>query len=272
MLFSAAALFVTGCVTDEQVKSIVRDGNYQLLLAAEPGLEMGGLPANPGKDANASVDVAAAKIEAFLSQHQDDRAMASALRLRQALLYLNHRSFALAEHAFSQVNPAALHSTRDRALYAARTELRWWTEYAQAKPATFFSTQKETAEEALVALARQSQSKELAASPDLRDYLLEMRAWIGLKLGLATADAEASRRTLQDAVDVYSASFSPAEQTLLVSPDFKDVQPFDLATRRVLRACTLLTTLAQATAGAPNAQLRFQQPAFQQFYDGLPRG
>lgn len=265
-----SALLLAGCVTDDQVKSIVRDGNYQLLLAADPALETGGLATNPEKENGASVDVAAAKLEAFLAQHQDDPAMASALRLRQALLYLNHRSFALAENAFGQVNPATLHSTRDRALYAARNELRWWTEYAQSKPAAFASNQKPAAEKAMLALLHQSQSQELAASPDLRNYFLEMRAWIGLKLGLATADADTSRQTLQDAIDVYAANFTPAELSLLGSTDLKDVQPFDLSTRRVLRARSLLTTLAQATAGAPNARLTFSQPAFQRYYDALP--
>jgi len=104
----------------------------------------------------------------------------------------------------------------------------------------------------------------------LADFLLEMRAWIGLKLGLATADPAASRSVLQNAINPWAATFSPAELSLLVSSSFKDVKPFDLSTRRVLRARALLTTLAQQTAAAPNAALTFSRPAFQQYYDSLP--
>lgn len=265
-LLAAVAVFAAGCVTTDQVKTIVRDANYQMLAASTPGGALGGLSADGQTDASAND--AAAQMNAFLAANQDDPVMAAALRLRQTLLYLSQHAFALADATHQQIDAASLTSPRDQAIYAAYPDLRWWNEYALAKPAAFYSSQKDVATQHMASLARQAAG--LGALPDLRDYFLEMRAWIGLKLGLASPDVTFSVNTLQDAVNGWTAGFTAPELELLNADTFKSVKPFDLSTRRVIRARTLLTTLASQTAGAPNANLTFAQPAVSQFYEKLP--
>jgi len=264
-LVAACAVFFAGCATDDQVRTIVRDSNYQMLLATAPGAELGAVSAD-GKT-NASAADTSAQINAFLEANKSDPVMAAALRFRQTLLYLNEHAFALADAAFKQVDATSLRSPRDKAIYAAYPDLRWWSEYALAAPATFYSGEKAAAIQHLSSLAQQAGG--LAALPDLRDYFLEMRAWIGLKLGLASFDLNFSVNTLEDAVNVWTATFTPAELDELVSADFKSAKPFDLSTRRVIRARVLLTTLASQTAGAPNAKLTFSQDAVNKFYASL---
>lgn len=263
---AALAVLLAGCITTGEVESIVRKANYEMLAASAPGGALAGLSAD-GKPADSAPD-AAAQLTAFLAAHPDDPVMVAALRLRQTLLYLNQRAFALADATQKQIAAGSLTSPRDQALYAAYADLRWWNEYALASPAVFFSTQKDAAVRHMASL--QQQAAGLAALPDLRDYLLETRAWIGLKLGLATPTLPPSVSTLQDAVDGWTTTFSDAELALLNAADFKSVKPFDLSTRRVIRARVLLTTLASETAGAPNARLTFARPAVNEFYGKLP--
>ena len=265
-LLAALVVFAGGCVTTDEVKDIVRDANYQMLAASAPGSDLAGLSPD-GKSDAAGAD-AATKVNAFLAAHPDDPAMTAALRLRQTMLYLGQQAFALADATHQQIAATSLLAPRDKALYAAYADLRWWNEYALATPAVFFSSQKDAAARHMAALAQQAAG--LASLPDLRDYLLEMRAWIGLKLGLASPNLEFSVQTLQDAVDGWTAGFTAPELQLLVAANFKSVKPFDLSTRRVIRARVLLTTLAAQTAGAPNAKLTFKQGAVNQFYATLP--
>lgn len=269
-LVASCALLLNGCISSTEVKSIVTQSNYEMLLTTDPALGVAGLQTNLEHDKNQQVDEAAVRIETFLAQHQDDPAMVSALRLRQALLYLNHGQFSLAQNAFDQVKAADLHSARDKALFAAQPHLLWWNQTAAMNPASFFASERGNAEKAMSALLAQAKAKDLTP-PDLRAYLLEMRAWIGLKLGLAILDPTASREALQNAVNPLAESFTPAELALLDPAKFKDAKPFDLSTRRALRTRTLLETLARLTANAPNAALIFSAPAFQQFYDTAPR-
>ncbi len=269
-LVASCALLLNGCISSTEVKSIVTHSNYEMLLAADPALGVAGLQTDPAAGGNQKVDEAAARIETFLAQHQDDPAMVSALRLRQALLYLNHGQFSLAQNAFAEVKATDLHSARDKALFAVQPHLLWWNQTAAMNPAGFFASEKAKAEKAMSALLAETKAKDLPP-PDLRDYLLEMRAWIGLKLGLAIADPAASRETLQNAVNPIAESFTPAELTLLTTTTFKDAKPFDLSTRRVLRTRSLLSTLARLTANAPNATRIFNSPAFQRYYDTAPR-
>jgi hypothetical protein len=271
LTLALGALGFAGCVTDQQVKAIVRDSNYQMLLAAAPGVETG-LATNP-QDASAAAgnDDAAARINAFLEANKDDPALASALRLRQTLLYLNQRALALADATVADVKAPALHSVRDQALLAAYPDLRWWAEYSLAGEFAFYPAQKDAALAHIAALEQQAAAKPLAGAPDLRDYFLEMRAWIGLKLGLASTDAAFSIATLQNAVNAWLGTFSAAELALLNSADFKSTKPFDLSTRRVIRARALLTTLSARTTGAPNHALVFAQAAANTYYAGVGR-
>lgn len=268
-MLASCALLLNGCITSQEVSTIVRDSNYQMLLASSPGLETG-LATNPEEGPNAAMDDAAMRINVFLEAHRDDPVMASTLRLRQTLLYLNQRALALADSAIQQVDQKKLPGPRDQALVAAYPDLRWWAEFAHTAEITFSTTQKAAALEHIAAL--EQHAAKLAASPDLRDYFLEMRAWIGLKLGLATFNNPTFKRdTIQNAITPWAETFTPAELTLLGATDFKNVKAFDLSTRRVLRARALLTKLAQQNSGPTRIPLTFSRPAFQEYYDALPR-
>src|SRR5687768_12911206 len=87
-LIAALAVFAAGCVTTDQIKTIVRDSNYQMLAASAPAL--GGLSADGTTDDSATN--AAAQMNAFLAANQDDPVMTAALRLRQTLLYLSQQA------------------------------------------------------------------------------------------------------------------------------------------------------------------------------------
>lgn len=276
-LFASCALFLNGCISSKEVKDIVRDSNYQMLLASAPGFETK-LATNPQEGNPAGSDEAAARINAFLEAHQDDPTMANALRVRQTLLYLNQRAFALADSAFKQIDAKTPLSPRDQALVAAYPDLRWWAEYAHTAELTFSITHKEKALEHINSL--EQQATRLVAAPDLRDYFLEMRAWIGLKLGLATVNnPDFTKDIIQSAINLWAATFSTDELTLLNSTNFKNVKPLDLSTRRVLRARVLLMKLAASMHSAreaslaastpPPPDLAFSPPAFQKFYDSL---
>ena len=54
--------------------------------------------------------------------------------------------------------------------------------------------------------------------------------------------------------------------SLVNATEFKNVPPYDCSTRRVLRARTLLETLAKAARDQPDRQLTLAQPAFQLYY------
>ncbi len=270
-LFAAVAfvaVLLAGCVTDDQVRSIVRDSNYQMMLASDPGLATT-LSAQDGTS-TANPD-AAARINAFLAAHPDDPAMKSALLLRETLLYLAQGNIDLAKATKKNLVVGDLHSLRDQQLAAAYDDLEWWSTYARTGEFEFATTQKDAARQHITALETRANNKDLAALPDLSDYFMEMRAWIGLKLGLATFNDPALKQaTVEQAVDAWTTTFSDQELALLNATSFADVQPFDLATRRVLRARTLLTTLAQRTTQDPNATFHFAKDAVNQFYTALP--
>lgn len=265
-LLAVGALFLAGCVTTGEVERIVHDSNYQVLVASTPDAALGGVPAD-GKVNAAALD-ASARVNAFLETHKSDPVLAGALRFRQALLHLGRHEFALADAAIAQVTAGSLRSPRDQAIFAAYADLRWWSEHAESSQATFFANQREASAQHLQSLRRHADG--LAALPDLRDYFLELRAWIGLKLGLASRDLAFSARTLQDAVDVWTATFSPAELQLSPSSDPRGPKPFDLSTRRVLRVRALLEKLAAETTGLSELRLTFAQPAVNKFYATLP--
>jgi hypothetical protein len=266
---AACALFLAGCVTDDQVKSIVRDSNYQMLLASSPGLETTLAP-DPEKVGSTADNDAAARTNAFLAAHPDDPAMVNALRLRQTLLYLAQRSFALADVTRKQITLDALHSTRDKALAGALDDLSWWAKFSLTGEFEFSSNHAEAAAQHIASLQAKAAGKDLAASPDLRDYFMEMSAWIGIKLGLATPrNAPLKKERVQKAVDAWTSTFSTQELELIASGDFKEVKPTDLSTRRVIRARSMLTTLAERTRGAPNTDFVFGQQGVNKFYAQL---
>jgi hypothetical protein len=275
VILAACAFLLTGCITDQQVRSIVNESNYEMLVATTPGLGTG-LATDPSRGGGTDVD-SAARISAFLAANSDDPVLSGTLRLRQILIYLNQRAFALADSAFAELDASALHTSRDQTLAAAYPDLRWWAEHSHAAEIAFSSTQTQAALTHMASLERHAADPKLAGAPDLRDYLLEMRAWIGLKLGLATPNNPTfTVDTIQKSVNAWTDTFSAAELAQLDS-DFSSTNPFDLSTRRVIRARNLLSALASARrvpAGVslpPPPPLTFSQPAVNDHFATLSR-
>lgn len=221
-----------------------------------------------GKPDPAAPD-AIAKIDAFLAANDKDPTLTATLRLNQTLLYLNEGAYSLADAAKGKITEkGSLQSPRDVVIYNIYPVLRWWHEQANAGGATFSSLEREHAVGHMDTLLKQVDDKTL---PDLRDYLLEMRAWIGLKLGLATISVPDSVRIFEGAIDPWADKFSPSEISTLTDPNFKLLKPFDPSTRRILRARILLQTLAGMTSSQQNAELKFNNPKLTDYYQALPK-
>jgi len=266
-----AAFALGGCVTTDQVRDIVRSSNYEMLVAADPALATT-VPAdaNQGQKPTPS---AAERLTTFLQAHPDDPVLGPALHLRQALLYLNERQFDLAEASFAQIKGAKFTTARDEALAANFPVIRWWSQWSLAGPGAF-RAERANALTQMQALAAAAASDGLKQAPDVADYFLEMRAWIGLKAGFAVVlpgDAEFQVTTLQDAINGWTATFAPAQLALLSQPKFDAAQAFTLSTRRVLRLRTLLDTLATvAKSGStlvPAPALHFASADAQHYYE-----
>lgn len=264
------ALTLTGCVTTDQVRDIVRSSNYEMLISADPALATT-VPA----DANVGpkpAPGAAERLTTFLQQNPDDPVLGPALHLRQALLYLNQRQSALAQASFNQIKGAKFASARDETLAAAFPTIKWWTEQSLAAGGDFRTNQRDNAVAAMKTLADFAQGS-AAKTPDVADYLLEMRAWIGLKASFAIvlpADAAFQVSTLQDAIDGWTNTFTAEQLPLLNEAKFTSSDALTLSTRRVLRLRTLLDTLANvAKSGGtlvPPPAVHFASADTQRYY------
>src|SRR5690606_34803733 len=110
-----------GCVTAEQVKSIVTEANAAT-IAAEAAV----LDADPGAAPGASWRDTVARIEAFIAEHPDEPRTSNALRIREAVVLLGAGQPNLARAVFEEVDRELLGSARDIAIYDAREHLVWW--------------------------------------------------------------------------------------------------------------------------------------------------
>lgn len=266
-LAAAFALLLTSCVTPE-VKDLIRDANYEMLLTEAGPTPLSGLQADPATTSPVGSN-ALSRLEAFVGQHPENKAMVTALRLRQATLYLNTGSFQLARAAFASIDSAELHTPRDQAIYALREHLVWWYQHAQMGNApAFFLEQKPAAEAAMKALAEQSAA--LTAAPDARDFLLEMRAWIALKLGLEAKLFGGAQTILADGIDTFGNVFTTEERQQVARGTLDEnsgAPAFDPSTRRILRAGNLLRRLAENTKNwAPAQRPALKHPEFQAYY------
>jgi hypothetical protein len=267
----AAVLVLAGCATTDEVRDIVRASNYEMLVTADPAL-VTTVPADANKGPKPAPG-AAERLTTFLQAHPDDPVLGPALHLRQALLYLNERQFELADASFNQIKGAKLTIARDEALVAAYPEIRWWAEWSQAGGGAF-KAQRETALGKMDTLAIAAGSVPLKASPDVSDYLLEMRAWIGLKTAFAVVlptDADFQKDTLEGAINAWTDTFAGQQLALVNEAKFDASQAFTLSTRRVLRLRTLLDTLATVVKSGrdsvPAPAVRFRSSEVQQYYE-----
>ena len=260
----AALALSAGCVTSTEVKKIVNNANYQALVASTPGLEPGGIPADGKLDE--STEDARRHLSVFLEAHKDDKYLTGALRLRQALLYLNQRAFALAGTTITGIEDGDLQSPRDKAILAAFDSLKWWSEYApETDAAAFHASQEGNARSHMKSL--KDQADKLTDLPDLRDYFLEMRAWIGLKLALSTRDWPTAKGYIEEVVNDWTQTFSPAELAAASTPNGEiKSKPLDISTRRCLRLRNFLNEVASQYHGPSTPELKFDQRAVNLYY------
>lgn len=243
-LLTAFAFFAgafAGCVTQEQVQSIVSESNYQILVAdAEAAATQ--LQPDP-RQAQAPADSVLARIDSFIAQHPDQPALTSPLRLRQAILFLNKKAFASADAAFDAIDPAGLHTERDQTIYRIRDALGWWYEHANDNGNEF----RRVHETRATAVSREFADAAGSAkgNSEIRDYLLEARAWINLKLAGAKQNG-ARAAAIVAALDPLASALSTAELSQLATGNLADDTPaFSPSARRVLRVDTILDEAAK---------------------------
>ena len=205
-LFLLVAMLATGCVTRRQVAEIVSDSN-SAILASQMGVEAELAP-NPA--AIASTDDVARKIDAFIAAHPEQKTTASALRVRQAVFYLSQKKYDLAQAAFDAAVFQDLHSDRDKALKELSLPVVWWYKTApRALQRPELRNELSNANKAIAAFQEQIQKR--ADSPDTRDFLAEMRAWMGLKFAEAGNTSKEIGRRLGAVVNDYAAIFDDAD-------------------------------------------------------------
>lgn len=255
-LIVGLALLLASCVTDTQVRSIVTASNAALLAS-----QFGELPARTTGDASANWEAANAQIEAFIAAHPDQASTLAPLRIRQAMLLLGHRQLNLARAAFDAAPAAALHTARDKALKAQAPHLLWW--FGASAADTWTAGDQSAAREARAAL--QTACDELAASPEIRDYLAEISAWIGYAAARQATTAEERRTRLETALRDYAQIFSASDRALLsagLDQPRPDLHAATTELRRCLRARVILRE-AGAYDRANQVGVHLADPTFQ---------
>lgn len=227
------AWLLPGCATRQDVAQIVAQSNAAIVAS-----QFGGLPEPRSGTNGPPWQEASDRIETFIAAHPDQAATVAPLRVRQAMLLLSHRQFNLAEAAFNAAVLEDLHTDRDRALKRNQDTLLWW--FAASTNDTWTAADQTKAQAALRTL--QEEQAGLGASPEIRDYLAEMRAWIGLAAAKQTTSAERARELLEDALDVYGESFSAPDLVILAEDreQLADPQALGPDIRRRLRAKAVL--------------------------------
>lgn len=204
------AVALAGCVTDDQVKRIVSDSNVASLSAQ---LDLGGVNA-AGPGAAGNWQEASKKIEAIIAANPDQVSTNAALRVRQAVMLLQNQQYNLAAAAFDEASLDNLHTARDRAFKTLATELVWWYRTAGNSESIDFTvaaaaqTKIDNVAKGLMADAAQAKLNE-----GIRDLLVAMRAFIGVKMATDVFGVDPARTYLQDAINAFAASL-PAGETV----------------------------------------------------------
>jgi hypothetical protein len=236
-LLLAFALALAGCATRKQVAEIVTQSNAAMLAGQF------GLPNPNGTAAAPDWQLESDRIEAFIVAHPGLETVTAPLRLRQGMLLLTHRQVRLAEAAFNQVDESQLHTARDQALKRNQPTLLWW--FAHSTNHTWTTTDQNRAQKALLDL--KAEQKRLVDSPEIRDYLAEMRAWIGLSAARQSTSTQRMRGLLEEALDVYAETFTSADLAMLADgrEDLPDPQALGVDVRRRLRARAVLDAVRE---------------------------
>ncbi len=208
LLFSVSLAF-PGCITAPEVAKIVAQSNAAMLAG-----QLGTLPTPDGKSGNAeTLSAASARIDAFIEAHADQKQIVAPLRIRQAMLLLAHQQFNSARSAFDAATAADLAAARDQALKRNQAHLLWW--FAASGKKIWSNDDFAAAGKALTDLKTEQQK--LADSLEIRDYLGELRAWIGVTYAGRSTNSDRARALLVDALDLYAVLFTPAELELIAT-------------------------------------------------------
>ncbi len=208
-LLIAIALALQGCVTAPEVAKIVAQSNAAMLAG-----QLGALPTPDGKSGNAeTLSAASARIDAFIEAHGDQKQIIAPLRIRQAMLLLAHQQFNSARSAFDAANASDLVAARDQALKRNQANLLWW--FAASGKRVWSNDDFTAAGKALADL--KVEHGKLEGSPEIRDYLGELRAWIGVTYAGRSTNPDRARALLVDALDQYAMLFTPAELELIAA-------------------------------------------------------
>lgn len=226
------SLTLLGCATQKQVKEIVASSNAAILAGNL------GLPQAGAQGTQTAWQEASDRIETFIAAHPDQPSITAPLRIRQAMLLLSHRQFNLAEAAFNAAAPGDLHSARDQALKRNQSTLLWW--FANSTKETWTEADQRAAANALTNLA--TEQSQLANSVEIRDYLAEMRAWIGLAAARQTTSPALAKTRLEDALNVYAQIFTQDDLSALktMNEQLPDPRALSPDVRRRLRARAVL--------------------------------
>jgi hypothetical protein len=251
-----------GCATQRQVADIVSQSNAAL-LAAEVGAD-GEIEANPATPASPGAEGASKKIEGFIASHPDQKTAASALRIRQAVLFLSQANYNLAEAAFNEASLNDLKTDRDRALKELQPHLIWWYRTSRSAQGRIL-TDSESRDATNALRAFQEQIDRRQESPAIRDHLAEMRAWVGLKLAEASPDPATLKQRLEAPIRAYAAIFTADDLRFLSQPEGElKEKAIGVEGRRRLRAKAVIAK-AKELAGTlePAHKPDFKNATFQ---------
>ncbi len=259
MFCSFIVFIITGCATRQQVEEIVKKSNETVLhslidmsMSLLPGA---GLPsAGAEGSSSGNWEEESARIDAFIASHSDQDSLASALRVRQAMLLLTYGQYELARASFNLVRPEHLFTDRDRALYELKEHLVWWFEQDKTifEPADF--------NRGAAALAEFKKTLDtLRYSPEIRDYLAEMRIYIALQMALRITSEIEMAKFFADGVNEYAKIFANGELQQLQYVIRGEKKPLN---RRQVRALAVIEKAKEISMGQPGFLTEVQDPDF----------
>ena len=225
------ATALAGCAT-QQAKGIVAPLPDAPLQLPPPAM---GDPGAAASDADTL-----RRIDALIATNPGPTTVAS-LRIRQAVIYLNQKQYNRAAEAFEAADAAKLVSPRDQALKEVSPDLVWW--FRTAPLENIPDAEMRRAQAVMQSLKVQTAKRQ--GSPDIRDLLAEMRAWVGLKYFAALSSRSKQKAAIEDTINEYATIFTPADLAYLCTPSGVGASvPLD-AQRRRLRAGPVIEQAAK---------------------------
>ena len=238
VLGATMLLVAGGCTTQQQVKQIVDESNARLAatMLPDPGLA----PDAVGRTTGAADT--ARRIDEIIAANPDQKALAASLRIRQGVIYLNEDRYNLAEAAFESADAAQLFTDRDQALKALAPDLVWWYQTTARK------TRLSADERRRATQAREAMKSQVAArkdSPDVRDWIAETGAWIGLAQAAAVPELGQLKSVLETTIDDYAVILTPADLEWLCTRSQGNAKVLLPDLRRRLRTAPIIEKAAE---------------------------